>query len=217
MDGHGALGVQRAGATSIAVSSRVFVTGGAGFLGRSICRLVCAQGLECTIYARAQGPAMARTSKIVGDIRDAAALSSALRGHDAIVHLAAEWNDVGVSASEYETTNVVGTKNVVLAAANLGVKTIVFASSSAVYDFEDGRGVQEYAEGDSADHPPTLYGQTKVLGERLLQTWASEDPTRRLCMVRPSVIYGPENRGNVYNLIRQVLSPLFIFPNPKNV
>jgi nucleoside-diphosphate-sugar epimerase len=196
----------------------VIVTGGSGFLGSVVCRLLANQGVRHTICDRV-GPretlsALTQDARL--DIRNLSELTQAVQGHDAIIHLAAEWNDVGVPDVEYQTTNVEGTRNIAAAAEACNVNTIVFASSSSVYDFEDGRR-GAYGEGDSAARPPTLYGQTKRDGERILQEWRDKDPRRVLRIIRPSVIFGPHNRGNVYNLIRQIRSRFFVFPDKRDV
>ena len=55
------------------------------------------------------------------------------------------------------------------------------------------------------------YGRTKYLAEQVYKAWQAEDPERRtLVIVRPTVIFGEGNRGNVYNLLRQIASRRFL-------
>jgi nucleoside-diphosphate-sugar epimerase len=55
------------------------------------------------------------------------------------------------------------------------------------------------------------YGRTKYEAEQVLRAWQEEDPDRRtLVIVRPTVVFGENNRGNVYNLLRQIASGRFV-------
>ncbi len=63
---------------------------------------------------------------------------------------------------------------------------------------------------NSAAQPFNPYGQTKWEAEGVFRNWQEKDPARRLVIVRPTVVFGPENRGNVYSLIAQLASGLFV-------
>ena len=55
------------------------------------------------------------------------------------------------------------------------------------------------------------YGRTKYLAEQIYRDWQQEDPLNRtLVIVRPTVVFGPGNRGNVYNLLKQIASKRFV-------
>jgi len=58
--------------------------------------------------------------------------------------------------------------------------------------------------------PFNEYGKTKLEAEGVYQAWAVEDPSRTLVIVRPTVVFGEGNRGNVYNLLRQIASGRFL-------
>jgi nucleoside-diphosphate-sugar epimerase len=57
--------------------------------------------------------------------------------------------------------------------------------------------------------PFNEYGRTKLQAEAVYRAWAAEDPTRTLVIVRPTVVFGEGNRGNVYNLLRQIATGRF--------
>lgn len=195
----------------------VFVTGGAGFLGSEICKKLSNEGISHTIYDRKYPRFKSKyTNYVQGDIRDLDRLISAIKQHQDIIHLAAEWNDVGVTDHEYNTTNVDGTKNIADAAENNNIKSIIFASSTSVYKFEDDN-YNAYGENDAAKDPPCIYGKTKAAGEDILRSWQSKSKSKNLKIIRPSVIYGPYNRGNVFNLIKQIKSRFFILPRKYDV
>ena len=62
--------------------------------------------------------------------------------------------------------------------------------------------------------PFNPYGETKLLAEGIYRAWAEEDPARSLVIIRPTVVFGEGNRGNVYNLLRQIASGRFLMVGP---
>jgi nucleoside-diphosphate-sugar epimerase len=109
---------------------------------------------------------------------------------------------------------VEGARNVCAIATQAGVSTIVFTSSVAIYGFAP-------ANTDEQGEPNFFneYGKTKYLAEQVYLDWHAQDPPNRtLVIVRPTVIFGPGNRGNVYNLLRQIASGRFaMFGDGRNV
>jgi len=108
--------------------------------------------------------------------------------------------------SEYYSTNVEGTRNVCRVAQERGIEKIVFTSSVAVYGF-----AAPDTNEDGLINPFNDYGKSKYQAEKVLRTWHAENPEKRaLVIVRPTVVFGEGNRGNVYNLLRQIQSGKFI-------
>jgi GlcNAc-P-P-Und epimerase len=141
----------------------------------------------------------------VGDIRDLDAVTSACKGADTIYHLAAEHRDNVLPTSLYQHVNVDGTRNLALAAAASGTRRIVFTSTVAVY------GLRNPAADESSEPQPfNEYSHSKLEAEELLIAWARERNDRSLVIVRPCVVFGEGNRGNVYNLLRQIYSGRFL-------
>lgn len=62
--------------------------------------------------------------------------------------------------------------------------------------------------------PFNEYGKTKLDAESVYRAWADEDPNRTLVIIRPTVVFGEGNRGNVYNLLRQLASGKFLMVGP---
>jgi nucleoside-diphosphate-sugar epimerase len=101
---------------------------------------------------------------------------------------------------------VLGAENVCRAAEALHIEDIVFTSSVAVYGIPQGEPDEE-----TQPNPFNLYGKTKWEAEGVYRAWQQGDAaTRRLDMVRPTVVFGPGNRGNVYNLLAQLARPHFV-------
>lgn len=183
---------------------RVLVIGGSGFIGSRLIEVLIERGHEVTnfdLVASSSEEAMT----VIGDVRDAKALTAVAADHDAIVHLAAEHRDDVSPASRYTEVNVDGSRAVIAAAEANGIDRIVFTSTVAVYGLD-----KNNADEESTPEPFNEYGRTKLEAEQLFRAWAEADPERSLTIVRPSVVFGEGNRGNVYNLARQVHARRFL-------
>ncbi|MCX7867580.1 MAG: NAD-dependent epimerase/dehydratase family protein [Limisphaera sp.] len=183
---------------------RVLVTGVAGTIGRALARQCLAHGDSVRGLDR-RPVALEDCEAWQGDIVESGGLNEAARGVDAIVHLAAEHRDDVRPVRLYHEVNVEGTRNVLRAAREVGCRRVIFTSTVAVYPLD----VPCPAE----DHPPApfnAYGRSKAEAEALVRAWAAEDPTRCAVIVRPCVVFGEGNRGNVYNLLRQIHEGRFV-------
>lgn len=136
-----------------------------------------------------------------------------LKNVEAIINLAAVHRDDIKPLSRYDDVNVQGAVNVCQAARLNRINKIVFTSSVAVYGFAPPN-TNESGEPNYFND----YGRTKYLAEQVYKKWQAEDPENRtLVVVRPTVIFGEGNRGNVYNLLKQIASGRFVmFGNGKN-
>ena len=102
--------------------------------------------------------------------------------------------------------NVGGATNVCGVCRELRIERLIFTSSAAVY----GTAAPDSAE-ERAPAPFNAYGRTKLLAEQIHRAWQAEAPGRRsLVIVRPTVVFGEGNRGNVYQLLRQIASRRFL-------
>ena len=129
-----------------------------------------------------------------------------------IFNFAAIHREPGHEYKEYFDTNIPGAMNVTQFARETGIPNIFFTSSIAPY----GRSLNVRTE-DSNLYPETAYGISKALAEKTHQLWLAEEDQRRLIIVRPSVIYGPKDPGNVYRMIKALKKGTFILPNGGNV
>jgi nucleoside-diphosphate-sugar epimerase len=182
----------------------IVVTGGSGFIGTRLCARLAESGIAFRILDTRPSTVFPN-HWIETDICDAAALLAACSGQ-AIVHLAAEHRDDQRDASRYTAVNVEGTRNIAKVATEKGINRIIFTSTVAVYGFAP----PDTGE-DGAIAPFNEYGRTKFEAEEILRAWQNEMPeVRSLTIVRPTVVFGPGNRGNVYNLLSFIRSGLFI-------
>lgn len=131
-------------------------------------------------------------------------LMEVLEGSDVVVNLAAEHRDDVTPKSLYDDVNVRGSANVCAACTELGIRKIIFTSSVAVYGFappgtDESGGINYFND----------YGRTKYAAEGKYREWLSHGEGNRAVIIRPTVIFGEGNRGNVYNLMRQIAGGKF--------
>lgn len=184
----------------------VTVIGGSGFIGtRLIHRLVADETLKVTLIDKSPSKAYPELFACA-DVRSLDQLRALIPDGSLIVNLAAEHRDDVRPVSLYDEVNVDGARNLCRVAREKNVKTIVFTSTVAVYGFAP-VGTDE----SGAIAPFNDYGRTKHEAEQVFRSWQSEAPNERaLVIIRPTVVFGEQNRGNVFNLLRQIASGRFI-------
>lgn len=142
---------------------------------------------------------------INGDIRNLDQIKIP-RTSKSVVLLAAEHRDDISPTSLYYDVNVQGTKNVLEAMDNAGVKNIIFTSSVAIYGLNKSNPDENHPE-DPFNH----YGKSKWQAEKVIREWFDKDPEdKSVTIIRPTVIFGERNRGNVFNLLKQISSGKFL-------
>ena len=142
---------------------------------------------------------------INGDIRNLDEIKIP-KGTESVVLLAAEHRDDISPTSLYYDVNVQGTKNVLKAMDNAGVKNIIFTSSVAIYGLN-----KTNPDENQPEDPFNHYGKSKWQAEQVIKAWYDNDPGRKsITIIRPTVIFGERNRGNVYNLFKQISSARFL-------
>ena len=124
-----------------------------------------------------------------------------------VANFAAIHREPGHDIREYFETNVLGAENVCNFAEKVGCHNIIFTSSISPY------GVSESIKDESTlPIPVTAYGSSKLVAEKIHQVWQSKDiNNRRLVIVRPGVVFGPGEGGNVSRLIKAVIHRYFFF------
>ena len=125
---------------------------------------------------------------------------------DSIILLAAEHRDDVSPVSKYYETNVQGTQNVLNEMDRVGCKHLIFTSSVAVYGLNKVNPDEKHPV-DPLNH----YGKSKWEAEKVIKAWYDKDPAgKSVTIIRPTVIFGEKNRGNVYNLLKQIASGKFL-------
>jgi len=186
--------------------NEICVVGGSGFIGtRLVNRLLQSKILGVRIIDKV--PSLRFPDLVsLGDVCSPDDLRKFISKNSIIVNLAAEHRDDVRPLSLYDDVNVGGARNLCSIANERGVNRIIFTSSVAIYGFAP-IGTDEF--GNPA--PFNDYGRTKFEAEQIFKEWQAEAPKERtLVIIRPTVVFGEQNRGNVYNLLRQIASGKFI-------
>jgi len=184
---------------------KVLVTGASGFVGTTLCADLQARGHEVTAAVRRTGSAPSGTSEIlVGDINPSTDWAPALRGQDAVVHLAARVH-VMVETSdnpmaEFRRINTEGTLMLAQAAQRAGISKFVFLSSIKANG--ESTTTKPFTVNDSP-HPLDPYGISKLEAEQGIECLAEHGATD-FAVVRTPLVYGPGVGGNFLRLIQLV-------------
>jgi nucleoside-diphosphate-sugar epimerase len=194
---------------------KICVIGGAGFVGTRLCDRLSKSGHQVVIMDKLVPSSNEGSSfkYVVGDVRNLEDIERAVAGCDVIYNLAAEHQDNVRPEALYDQVNVDGAVNICEAARSNNVNRIIFTSSVAVYGSQDGP-MDENAE----HHYFNNYGRTKHLAEIEFKSWLNGDPNRELVIVRPTVVFGPGNIGNVFNFLRQIkYGPFLMVGHGRNI
>ena len=184
------------------LAGNVLITGGAGFLGRSILRRIEREGwpARVTIYSRDETKQDLVRRRwpdvrcVLGDVRDRERLAAAMVGHDTVIHAAAMKYipEAEHNVLECVAVNVEGSRNVAMAAIQAGVRTVVGLST------------------DKAAAPLNTYGMTKAIMERVFgeadQLSAQGDHRTAFVLVRYGNVVS--STGSVIPLFRHQLATL---------
>jgi nucleoside-diphosphate-sugar epimerase len=192
------------------MNNRTLVTGGAGFVGSSLVRALLEKGYNVTVLdnlstgLRDNLPKSVRLNLVTGDVRDFELVSSVVRGHQRVIHLAAQ----AFIPFSYEEPlqvagiNAIGSVNVFKTCLNQKVERLVHVSSSEVY------GSAKYTPMDEAHslNPYSTYSVAKAAADMWAQTfyWEHKLP---VVILRPFNTFGPRETLPYFipEMIRQCL------------
>lgn len=178
---------------------KILVTGGGGFLGGAIVRMLCERGDEVRSFSRGEYAKLAKlgVTQYRGKLEDREAVVRAASGCDLVFHVAAKAGIWG-SYHDFHQANVVGTENVLAACRSNGIKRLVYTSSpSVVFDGSDVEGGDE-----SLPYPASYeahYPATKALAERMVL--AANSPELAVTALRPHLIWGPGDNHLVPRIV----------------
>lgn len=197
---------------------KIFITGGAGYIGTHTCVELLQNGYDVVVYdnlSNGSSEAICRVETItgkavtliIGDIRDEATMAEAMRGCDAVIHFAG-LKAVGESVEkplDYYDNNVNGTLCLLRAMKANNIKTLVFSSSATVY----GDPIELPFTENHPLRPTNPYGQTKLIVEEILRDLYHSDNTWKIIILRyfnpvgahPSGLIGENPQGIPNNLM----------------
>ena len=188
---------------------RVLVTGANGFIGRHIVRCIEKQGDKINVLVRNSNSfnISDKVNIFEGDIFDNEKLRKAVNEVDAVFHLVAKTHDSSSidNAKDYYKINVEGTRNLLDACINSNIKHFVYFSSVKAMVEES-----KYTLDETYDcTPTTLYGETKLMAERLVIEYGSKYDFKTTILRLP-LVYGPGNKGNIYKMIEAIDNGRFV-------
>jgi GlcNAc-P-P-Und epimerase len=178
------------------------IIGGSGFVGS---RLIHEIGIDnCINLDKNKSPFFDKITKLCNiQHKDEIFLSE---NCESVILLAAEHRDDVSPISLYYDVNVMGTQNILDRMDEVGARHLIFTSSVAIYGLNKNEPDEKHEE-DPFNH----YGKSKWQAEKLIKKWYENDPEgKSVTIIRPTVIFGERNRGNVYNLLRQIAHGKFL-------
>ncbi|MBP1616015.1 MAG: galE 2 [Bacteroidetes bacterium] len=191
--------------TQIDYKMKIALIGGSGFVGTNLISLLSKNPNIQILNIDKQASIKYNSITTIANVLDKPSLISSLKGIEVVILLAAEHKDNVSPISLYYDVNVEGIKNTLEAMEMNGIKRIIFTSSVAIY----GLNKENPSENTPAD-PFNHYGKSKWQAEEVLQKWYETHQDWNINIVRPTVIFGEGNRGNVYNLLKQIASGKFL-------
>jgi nucleoside-diphosphate-sugar epimerase len=178
------------------------IIGGSGFVGSLLIKFLGEE--KCLNLDKKESPFFQSITTLC-DIRSKNSIDID-PGSLFVVLLAAEHQDDVSPTSLYYDVNVQGTKNVLDKMDELGIKNLIFTSSVAIYGLNK-KNPDENHDKDPFNH----YGRSKWEAELEIEKWYNRNPNEKsVTIIRPTVIFGERNRGNVYNLLKQISSGKFL-------
>lgn len=130
---------------------------------------------------------------------------------DVIFNLAAVHRTPGHPDHEYFETNIRGAENVTAFAEKHNINKILFTSSIAPYG-----AAEELKEETTLPTPNTPYGISKLVAEKIHQMWQVKDEKRELTIVRPGIVYGKGEHGNMTRLYKGMKGHYFMYTGRKD-
>jgi GlcNAc-P-P-Und epimerase len=203
--------------------NHVVIFGGTGFIGTHTAQrmlrepeieqvtLVDIRPPRTDAYAASLQAALAsgKARFVQHDIRQPLPLDG-LPKADLIFNFSAVHREPGHQPHEYYETNLLGTTNVCAYADAVDCRHIVFTSSISPYGPSE-----ELRHEDSLPVPETPYGGSKLVAEKMHIAWQTSSPGRKLLILRPGVVFGPGEGGNVTRLVRSLVKGYFVYMGNK--
>jgi nucleoside-diphosphate-sugar epimerase len=194
----------------------IAIFGGSGFIGSFLAERWLAQGLADKVVIADIRPSMQAdlpgiTYKKI-DVREAIPTDLCQETPDWIFNFAAVHREPGHEAHEYFDTNLKGAENICAYADAVNCKNIFFTSSISVYGPTKGPTTEK-----SPICPISPYGGSKYPAELIQRGWMQKQAGRRLMVIRPGVVYGPQDPGNIGRMIKAIHKGYFAFPGSMNI
>lgn len=151
---------------------KAFITGTTGFLGSHVARALLSRGAELRLLVRASSRldniADLNAERVVGDLRDSYSLKRGMAGCNVVFHVAADYRLWAVNGQELYDSNVEGTRNILSAAREAGIRRVVYTSSVATMGFGNNGQMTDEATPVSLSNMISDYKRSKFMAEQLV-------------------------------------------------
>ena len=197
----------------------IVIFGGNGFIGTHLAQhLIKVGGYEKIVLVDIRPPRRQPYTRALQEALDSGAVTyvahdvrtpiprDLLPNAEVVYNFAAVHREPGHQPQEYFETNLLGAENVCAWAAATNCKVIVFTSSISPYGPNEDRKTER-----SLPVPETAYGSSKLVAEKIHLAWMAGDNERRLLIMRPGVVFGPGEGGNVTRLVHSLKKGYFVF------
>ena len=188
---------------------KVLVTGGTGFTGSALTRRLLERGHHVVVLDNQPGrffkELQAKGAEIhLGSVADAALLAQLVHGCEVVHHLAAAFRQINVPKQVYWDVNVEGTRRLLQASLEAGVKKFVYCSTQGVH----GHIARTPGDETSPISPEDYYQYTKYEGERVIPEFVRKG--LKVLTIRPTAIYGPGDPERFYMLFKMANKGSFL-------
>jgi len=187
---------------------KILVTGGTGFTGKALVERLLDQGHQVTALDYKEGLKTRElrdrgATVVIGSVTDKEVVERAMEGAEVVHHLAAAFRETDVPQSFYDQVNVGGTRNVLEAAFELGVRKLIYCSTCGVHGNIDHPPGGE----DAPIQPADYYQRTKYQAEPLVLDFHRRG--LKAVILRPAAIYGPGDPERFVMIFRRVAKGTF--------
>lgn len=197
--------------------NKIFVTGGAGFIGSNLVKLLSENKFSITVYDNLSSGYLENINGIKniqfinGDILDKVNLIESSKNHDAIIHMAANIGNIkSISDPQFDSTvNVIGTLNILEASRINNIKKIVYSSSAAIF----GELLYQPIDEKHPLEPDSPYGVSKLAAEKHC-LWFGRHYGIKVISLRYFNVYGINQRYDAYGNVIPIWSKLMLEGKP---
>lgn len=187
---------------------KVLVTGGTGFTGKALVRRLLDEGYQVAALDYKEGLKTEELRQwgaevVIGSVTDRSVVERCMDGVDYVQHLAAAFRELNVANNYYYDVNVNGTRTVLEAAFQQGVKTFVYCSTCGVHGNIDNPPGGE----DAPIQPADYYQQTKYEAEPIVREYFNKG--MKTVILRPAAIYGPGDPERFFMIFKRCAKGVF--------